>query len=57
VLRYPEGQMPADLPDLGPFVRAGKIAIWMAYTNIPDWPERLVEVLQKLKPEVAGSPA
>jgi transcription-repair coupling factor (superfamily II helicase) len=48
VLRYPEGMLPGDLPDLGPSARAGKIAIWMSYGNLPDWPEKLVELLEKL---------
>jgi hypothetical protein len=30
VLRFDEGDLPADLPDLGPHVRAGKVALWFA---------------------------
>jgi len=48
VLRYPGGELPASLPELGPYVRAGKIALWMQYSSLPDWRERLVEVLEKL---------
>jgi transcription-repair coupling factor (superfamily II helicase) len=48
VLRFPEGAVPPDLPDLGPSVRVGKVALWMPFTTMPDWPQRLLEVLQKL---------
>lgn len=48
VMRYPNGQLPESLPDFGPEVRAGKIALWMPITQLPDWPDRLVEVLNRL---------
>jgi transcription-repair coupling factor (superfamily II helicase) len=49
VLRFRSGAPPADLPYLGPRVRAGKTALWLPYTAYPDWPEHLVEVLEKLQ--------
>jgi transcription-repair coupling factor (superfamily II helicase) len=48
VLRFDEGDLPADLPDLGPHVRAGKVALWFAYKESPDWPAELLDVLNKL---------
>ena len=48
VLRYASGSLPDRLPDLGESVRFGKVALWMPYTHRADWPERLVEVLEKL---------
>jgi transcription-repair coupling factor (superfamily II helicase) len=55
VIRYPEGLMPANLTDLGPYARQGKIAIWMPYINIPEWPVHLVELLDKLANHAADS--
>lgn len=48
VLRYPEGEIPSGLPDLGPYARAGKTALWMPYAQKPDWPARLIELLEHL---------
>ncbi len=48
VLRYSNGSLPVYLPDLGDSVRVGKVALWMPYTHHSDWPERLVETLEKL---------
>jgi transcription-repair coupling factor (superfamily II helicase) len=48
VLRFPEGAVPSDLPDLGSFIRVGKIALWMPYKSLPDWQERLLRVLEQL---------
>ncbi|HEX7976795.1 MAG TPA: transcription-repair coupling factor, partial [Anaerolineales bacterium] len=49
VMRFPEGNLPASLPDLGPRVRVGKVALWMPYTNLPDWPKELLNILEKLQ--------
>ena len=48
VFRYPDGELPVDLPDLGPYARTGKVAIWMPYTHATDWQGQLVEVLERL---------
>ncbi|MBN2550554.1 MAG: transcription-repair coupling factor [Anaerolineales bacterium] len=48
VMRFPEGNLPDDLPDLGPQVRVGKVTLWMPHTALIEWKERLVEVLEKL---------
>ncbi len=48
-LRFPEGDIPASLPDLGELVRVGKTALWMQYISLPDWPEQLARVLEKLQ--------
>ncbi len=48
VLRYPEGLIPEDLPDLGPNVRVGKVALWLAFTKSSDWMDELFEILKKL---------
>jgi transcription-repair coupling factor (superfamily II helicase) len=49
VLRFPEGIVPSDLIDLGPYVRIGKIALWMPYKSLPDWEEQLLGILEKLR--------
>jgi transcription-repair coupling factor (superfamily II helicase) len=43
-----EGELPEDLPDLGPEVRLGKTALWLAYATRQDWQDSLVETLLKL---------
>lgn len=48
VLRFPEGEPPADLPDLGPNVRIGKIALWLPLAALEDWTTELTSVLEKL---------
>ena len=50
VLRYPENQLPARLPDLGANVRVGKIALWVPYTRLEDWQQELFTILEKLQP-------
>jgi transcription-repair coupling factor (superfamily II helicase) len=50
VLRFPalpEGVTQRSLPSLGPDVRLGKNALWM-HTSLPDWQNKLVEVLARL---------
>jgi transcription-repair coupling factor (superfamily II helicase) len=47
-LRYPDDEIPDNLPVLGPMVRFGKVALWIAYTNHPDWQEKLEEILKIL---------
>jgi transcription-repair coupling factor (superfamily II helicase) len=49
VLRYPENMIPEDLPDLGPHVRVGKVALWLGFTELTDWMEELFRILQKLQ--------
>jgi len=48
VLRFDEGDLPEDLPDLGPYVRAGKVALWLGYKEALDWQTELLQVLDKL---------
>jgi transcription-repair coupling factor (superfamily II helicase) len=48
VLRFPAGEPPADLPDLGPNVRFGKVALWIPLAPLEDWPSELTSVLEKL---------
>jgi transcription-repair coupling factor (superfamily II helicase) len=52
VLRYPDGEVPADLPPLPDPVRAGKTALWIPYRNLPDWRSFLIELLTRLKDSV-----
>jgi transcription-repair coupling factor (superfamily II helicase) len=47
-IRYPEGMLPEGFPDLGPRVRIGKLALWLPYSNQPDWKNQLLAVLKKL---------
>ncbi len=51
VLRYhpsPDEESAPRLRDLGPAVRGGKNAYWLAFGRDPDWPDRLLEVLEQL---------
>jgi len=51
LLRYSppsEGEPMPRLPDLGPAVRGGKNAYWLTFGREPDWPERLLGVLEQL---------
>ncbi len=48
VLRYPEGGLPDNLPPLGPGIRVGKVALWIAQTGRSGWQELLLEALEKL---------
>jgi transcription-repair coupling factor (superfamily II helicase) len=47
-LRYPEGAVPSSLPDLGPFVRVGKTALWISISQAQDWQDYVIQVLGKL---------
>ena len=47
VLRFPEGEMPERLPDLGPQVRIGKTALWIPVGD--DWTEILLDTLDRLE--------
>jgi hypothetical protein len=47
-LRFPDGSIPSDLPNLDSLVRIGKTALWMPYAGTSDWPDRLREVLNIL---------
>ncbi len=51
VLRYPaptEGKETKRLPDLGPGVRGGKNTYWCVFGKDVDWPEKLLDILEKL---------
>jgi transcription-repair coupling factor (superfamily II helicase) len=55
VLRYPsltENMAQRMLSDLGPGVRGGKNAYWCSFLKDDDWPERLLEVLDRLNKRV-----
>jgi transcription-repair coupling factor (superfamily II helicase) len=52
VLKYPstgDGEPAPHLRDLGPAVRGGKNAYWLAFGRAPNWPERLLTVLEQLR--------
>ena len=64
LLRYPptpQGEATPQLRDLGPAVRGGKNAYWLTFGRdtpspalrdsgyLPDWPERLLEVLEQIR--------
>ncbi len=51
VLRFPEGEVPQDLPSPGPGVRIGKTALWIPYHTLDDWRSFLIEVLERLRKE------
>jgi transcription-repair coupling factor (superfamily II helicase) len=51
LLRYPpppEAVEQKHLPDLGPGIRGGKNAYWLTFGKVPDWRERLLEILTDL---------
>ncbi len=48
VLRFPEGSVPAWVPELNGNVRTGKTALWMPYNPGADWRQALSDLLQKL---------
>jgi transcription-repair coupling factor (superfamily II helicase) len=50
VLRFQSGSVPFDLPDLGPGVRIGKVALWIEYEALDDWQTVLLDLLHKLQP-------
>lgn len=54
-LRYPalsEGMAQRSLPDLGPGVRGGRNTYWCTFLKDPDWQERLLDVLERLRDRV-----
>jgi transcription-repair coupling factor (superfamily II helicase) len=51
VLRYPDGQLPNNLPELGSRARIGKIGLWIPYKSIPNWQDELLELLNILLTE------
>jgi transcription-repair coupling factor (superfamily II helicase) len=56
VLRFPEGELPWPLPDLGPAVRTGKTALWIPLSALEDWRSALLEILEKLgRREIAST--
>jgi transcription-repair coupling factor (superfamily II helicase) len=55
VLRFPEGEIPEILPDLGSQVRVGKTALWIPLGE--EWPAVLLETLDRLQngvPQIAA---
>jgi transcription-repair coupling factor (superfamily II helicase) len=54
-IRFRDGASPPDLPEFDKSIRAGKTALWFAYTSQPDWRGILLETLQALK-EAAERP-
>lgn len=49
VIRFRAAHPPSDLPGLDQHVRIGSTALWMPYNALPDWSEKLVELLQLLQ--------
>ncbi|MGB7874423.1 MAG: transcription-repair coupling factor [Anaerolineales bacterium] len=52
LLRYPlpqKGQPAPRLPDLGPAIRGGKNAYWLTFGREPDWPARLLDILEQIR--------
>jgi len=47
VLRYPDGNVPEGLPDLGTQVRIGKTALWIPLSE--QWAEVLLDTLKRLE--------
>ncbi|MFM8321250.1 MAG: transcription-repair coupling factor [Chloroflexota bacterium] len=50
VMRFQDGGVPADLPELGPGMRAGKFALWMDYETGEGWREDLLALLKRMQP-------
>jgi transcription-repair coupling factor (superfamily II helicase) len=57
VLRYPDGSIPEGLPDLGPNLRVGKVALWLGYSESSNWMDELIEILTKLQSREAEAAA
>jgi len=51
VMRYPDEEIPQNLPDLGGLVRIGKTALWMPFKANSDWRGELMTVLHKISDE------
>jgi transcription-repair coupling factor (superfamily II helicase) len=54
VLRYPASSDDKEgrrLPDLGPGIRGGRNAYWCSFGRDDDWPEKLLDVLDRLLKE------
>jgi transcription-repair coupling factor (superfamily II helicase) len=48
VLRFPDGSVPAWVPEVNGNFRIGKTALWMPYNPGDNWRDRLADLLQKL---------
>ncbi|MDD5467989.1 MAG: transcription-repair coupling factor [Anaerolineales bacterium] len=48
VLKFPDGSVPNELPDLGEYGRAGKTAIWLSIVKLPGWESLLMEAVGRL---------
>ncbi len=55
VLRYPEGKIPQNFPEINPVIRIGKSALWISYKNIPEWADMLYDTLQLLSKHNHGN--
>jgi transcription-repair coupling factor (superfamily II helicase) len=51
VMRYPDEEIPQNLPDLGAALRIGKTALWMPISDNSDWRGDLMTVLRKISRE------
>jgi len=51
VMRYPDEEIPQNLPDLGTRVRIGKTALWMPLNGSTDWRGDLMMVLRIISSE------
>jgi transcription-repair coupling factor (superfamily II helicase) len=49
VFRFPDGEVPENLPDFEGLVRIGRTALWMPYIQMEDWREPMLAVLEKLR--------
>jgi len=55
-LRFPDGEVPANLPNLGPAVANWQDwPWWMPYNGASDWIEKLLDVLETLANKAAQS--
>jgi transcription-repair coupling factor (superfamily II helicase) len=48
VMRFRSGSPPPELTSLDPGVRIGKTALWMPFNSEANWPEQLVQILERL---------
>jgi transcription-repair coupling factor (superfamily II helicase) len=48
VIRFVDNEIPDNLPDLGPNVRAGRSALWFPYKDKPNWQAELLELLGRM---------
>jgi transcription-repair coupling factor (superfamily II helicase) len=56
-LRFPDGEIPVNLPPLNSRLRLGKTALWVPFSAESDWLNTLLEILEMLQQARMNVPA